>query len=412
MGKPALGKGMKDLLNKKIVLGEQEGHSDSISPEDELRISIERYRAQEFDVTLLEQLQKQPPEEIPGGIEEYRGSVKKLISAQTIIRSLDGYGYNEELDRIMEKIKDPAMAGQVLAQAEELRDRAMTEHNLRSDKKDTPRFKLSEALKVKSEKLNGHETVEPGEVAIDLSSLDDMLANLNEIGEAFMPGAEEEPDPVLEKVRSWEEEGYFVDRILKLLEEDRDAAQEEMKSFEQGISEMRLLKERYRKMDLSGSPKEMESISMKFQYPHMASEIRNELDAIDRRIDEALREASEEETREEAPILPEGEEAREDGPEAPGVPMEEAGDSAGKKQLPEEQPPPEESPPPAVPEPDHHKVQHPFPDLNNEQLLDRAKELYRDGDLDTSLKCFEEILRRDPGNSKARFMMRRLSTRQ
>ncbi|MGA1792556.1 MAG: hypothetical protein ACMUHM_01260 [Thermoplasmatota archaeon] len=469
MVKPALGKGMKDLLAKNIVLGEQEAPVDKKTAKAELKTNIERFKAQEFDVTSLEELWSSKPEEIVQGIEKYRDAVKKLISAQTVIRSLEGYGYNEEIDTLMEDIKNPSKADKVLEQVEDLKERAMTEHNMKVEKKDAPKVKLSEALKAQSEKLNNQVEEDQTGEEITLDSLDGMLAELNEIGDAFSFG-EAESDPITDEIKAWEAEGYFVDRLLTLLEEDRDAAIEEMKNFEQGILEMRILKERFRKMDLSAFPKEEESIKLKFQYPHMASEIRNELDSIDKRIDDSLREALPRSKEEEPPAeepetpaeepaeepetpaeeVPAPEEAPVEEPpaEEPEAPTEEvpAPEEAPPEEppaeepeapveempepTPEEVPAPEEAPaeePPAEePEPPAEEVPAPeeapageapadvsiSPDIDLDQLMEMAKAAYREGDLDRSLEFFQEIIRRDPDNSKARFMIRRLSAKQ
>lgn len=420
---------MKDLLASNIILGEQEGPADRRSVKDELRISIERYRAQGFDVSPLEKLVNSPAEEIPLGIERYRECIRKLISAQTIIRSLEGYGYSDEIERIMQDIKDPQKADSVMTQTEELRDRALTEHNVSTEKKETKRVKLPEALKAQSVKLNNRKGSGSGVGEIDTNSLDEMLANLDEMGEALI-GVEEEPDPMMEKIQTWEAEGYFVDGLVALLGEDRDAAVEEMKVFEEGILEIRALRERFNNLDLSSFPEKTENIRIKFSYPHMASEIRNELDNIDRIIEEALREEAapeEEATGPSEPGLPEGtpptevteapvpapEEAEEEAEEA--VPAEAKPQGEAEKEAEEgaaaEAGPPEEDIEPGEAPGSEPEVEGAFPELDLDQLTEKAKEMYREGDLENSLKCFEEILRRDPDNSKARFMIRRLSAK-
>jgi len=50
--------------------------------------------------------------------------------------------------------------------------------------------------------------------------------------------------------------------------------------------------------------------------------------------------------------------------------------------------------------------------MDLDQLMEMAKDAYRNGDLERSLEYFQEILNRDPENSKARFMLRRLSSKQ
>lgn len=405
MGKPALGKGMKDLLAKNIGMTRKEPSKDKVTIEQELKINIERYQAQDFNVTLLKKLEGLDEEAIHKGVEEYREAIKKLNSAQTVVRSLEGYGYSDELESIMKIIKDPASAKQVLAQVEDLRERALSEHNVKVEKKESPRVKLPKGLKEQSEKLS---QMEEGD-DINLDSLDGMLSDLNDIGDAFSLEMEE-ADPVLEKIEAWESEGFFVDNLKALINEDRTKAEKEMKVFEQGVKEMRKLKERFRKMDLSDEfSKQKEEIKIKFQYPHMTSEIKNELDAIDKKIDDDLKASM---PQEEPPV-------EEEAPVEPKIPVEET----VQKELPEEQPEPaieetpvKEAPPEPVPvvpaEEEASSKEAFFPDLSLDELMDKAKEVYRDGDLEQSLKCFHEILNRDPDNSKARFMIRRLSAKQ
>lgn len=404
MGKPALGKGMKDLLAKNIGMAKKEPSQKEVSALQELKVNMERYQAQGFDISSLAELEGKEDKTVLKGIEDYRSAVKKLISAQTVIRSLEGYGYSEEMESILKNIKNPVMADSVLSEVEDLRERALTEHNVKlENKKGSPRKKLSEALKAQSEKLNH---LDDDDEMIDLDSLDGMLEDLNDIGDAFsLEVAEDELDPVLDKIKMWEEEGYFVDRLKALMIEDRDKAVEEIQVFEQGIKEMKGLKKRFSKMDLSAEfADQVEEIKIKFQYPHMASEIRNELDAIDKKIEDALKAAM---PQEEPPT-------KEVKPEEPETPKEES----PKEETPSEEAPQEvpEVSEERAPEPEAVEEEAPiesiFPELSLEDLLDKAKEVYREGDMDLSLKCFEEIIRRDPENSKARFMIRRLSSKK
>ncbi len=407
MGKPALGKGMKDLLGKNIGMSKKEPPKDKDNVKRELKTNIDRYQAQEFDVALLRDLKGKDPDVIHKGIESYRDAIKKLNSAQTVVRSLEGYGYKDELEPIKKKLKDPTKADSLLVQVEELRERALTEHNVKVDRKEAPRVKLPENLKAQSEKISQMENDIDEE--IDLDSLDGMLSDLNDIGDAFDMEIEQEADPMLEKIEAYESEGYFVDRLKALINEDKGKVAEEMAVFEEGIKEMRELKERFRKMDLSEEfAQQTEEMKIKFQYPHMASEIKNELDAIDKKIEDALKAAM---PPEEAPE-PVAE------PEAPEEPLEET--IPQPEAAPEEEPapepvpeePPQEEAPQEAPEQDETPAEEIFPDLSLDDLLYKAKEVYRYGDLELSLKYFQEILRRDPDNSKARFMIRRLTAKQ
>jgi hypothetical protein len=418
MGKPALGKGMKDLLGKNIGISKKEPPKDKDNVKKELKTNIDRYQAQEFDVTLLRDLKGKDPEIIQKGIESYRDAIKKLNSAQTVVRSLEGYGYKDELELIKKKLKDPTKADSLMVQVEELRERALTEHNVKVDRKEAPRVKLPENLKAQSEKISQMENDIDEE--IDLDSLDGMLSDLNDIGDAFDLEIEKEADPMLEKIEAYESEGYFVDRLKALINEDKGKVAEQMVVFEDGIKEMRELKDRLRKMDLSEEfAQQAEEMKIKFQYPHMASEIKNELDAIDKKIEDALKaamppEEPPEEAHEPEPVAePEAPEepVAEDPPEET-IPQPEAApeEEPAPEPVPEE--PPQEEAPQEAPEQDETPGEEIFPDLSLDDLLDKAKEVYRDGDLELSLRCFQEILRRDPDNSKARFMIRRLTAKQ
>jgi hypothetical protein len=331
------------------------------------------------------------------------------------VRSLEGYGYSEELESIQANIKNPVMADSVLSEVEELRERALTEHNIKAEKtKGSPRKKLSEALKAQSEKLN-HQDDEADE-NIDLDSLDGMLDDLNEIGDAFsLEMSEDEMDPILEKIKNWEEEGYFVDRLKALMNEDRSKALEEIEVFEQGIKEMKGLKKRFAKMNLSDEfSDQIHEIEIKFQYPHMASEIRNELDAIDKRIEDELKSALPQEeipVEEESPAEPEAPEEKPEEKAAEELPSEDVPVEDREEITPAEEEHPEEAPEEEAPV-EEEPSEPIFPDLSLDELLEKAKEVYRDGDMELSLKCFEEIIKRDPENSKARFMIRRLSSKK
>jgi hypothetical protein len=429
MGKPALGKGMKDLIAKNFGVAEQDPSIGEKKAKEELKVNIDRYHAQGYDTTLLKDLKGKSIKEMQKGIESFRIAVKKLNSAKTILRSLEGFGYTKEIETLEERLTDPSKADKVLIEVERLRDRAMTEHNIPLEKKETPRVKLPKSLKEQSEKLSKQEIGAPEaaeeDMDIDEIALDDMLSKLEGLsGTLSMEALEQEDDELLIKIKSWETEGFFVDRLVTLLSEDRPQAEVEIEAFEQGINEIRALRKRMEKMDLSGFEKQAEEIRVKFQYPHMSSEIKNELDEIDRSVEEALKASMPpEETSGEPEAAPEvKEEPVPQAPEESAIPEEDVKEEAPETPEKEASSKDEEVPSPVedmtetseeAPEriPDAETVSE-FEGASLEEMMDKAKDAYRDGDFERSLQIFEEILNQDPDNSKARFMIRRLSQKK
>ena len=136
MSKPALGKGIRDLLPKKMVSSVNTEKEDITKANEELKVSRQRFSAQGYDVSKLDDLKGQRDDQIMKGIDDFRDAIKQLTSAQTVIRSLEGYGYADEIDAIKERIRDPSQADGVLKEAEELKERAFSEHNLKNVKKE------------------------------------------------------------------------------------------------------------------------------------------------------------------------------------------------------------------------------------------------------------------------------------
>lgn len=399
MGKAALGKGMKDLLTKNV--GMPETKKDESRTEDqileELKVNINRYRAQGFDVEDLKELEKSKVEDITNGIEAYRKGVKVLNTVQTILRSLEGYGYSKEIEEISEKMAFPSKAAEVLSEVEELKDRARTEHNFNKPRQGKNASKLSESLKEKSEILNRKtEPEDESDIEIDEDLLDDMLGDLDEIGESF--DLDIEDDPLLSKILDWEAMGYFVDGLKAAVTDDREKAVKDIEQFEKDISKMEPVKKRFNEMDMTGFNQEAKEIVLKFQYPHLAKEIENELG----RIDTIKKKASE------LDIQPEPEEEPRDDPEV--VVKDEP--EAAPKPEPEEE---EQSPAPvediskeSKPENEVQAVSE-YDDNSPDELMEMAKDAYKNGNLELSLTLFKEIIKKDPESSKARFMIRRLS---
>ena len=386
MIKAALGKGMKDLIAKNFDIPEKKGHSrDKISANEELKINISRYQAQGLNVEPLKELRGKQSEEVSKGIEGYRSAVRVLSTAQTIIRTLEGYGYTKEIDAIYDRIKDPTKAVEVLRTVEELKDRAQTEHNIKAKVKGSPARKLSELLKEKSQILKDKDDV--SNIQIDEGALDGLLDDLNDISDTF--SLETEDDPILMQIIEWEDRGYFVNGLKKSLTEDRKKVEKDIEQFEKDVQKMESIKERFSGMDMTGFRNESKEIKIKFQYPHLSKEIENELDHIDSMKKDAdkLTEIEESSTDEEGTIK------EPDVQQAEGI----------------NEPTPEEVEPQPVKK--EEKPDERYSHLSTDELMDLAKETYKEGKLEESLTIFKEILKKDPDSSKARFMIRRISSK-
>lgn len=434
MVKPALGKGMKDLLAKNFGMAEEESAEDRETALEELKINIQRFQAQGYDVEPLKELNETDASRIMKGIEHYRDNVKKLNSALTILRSLEGYGYSFEVEEITKDIKDPSKAEKVLRRVEELKERALSEHNVKISKKETPRIKLSDSLKNQSERLKGSEHREgeepEGGMDIDQNALDDMLSSLDDLSDAFHipPGTEVDPE-LVDKISTWEREGLFVDNLKTLLEEDPDAVAKEVEEFERDLGDLLVQKDRFKSMDMTLFEEEARELIIKFQYPNMASEIRNDLDAIEKRIKASAAEEEAEPAPEPEPEPvqevpepeaapgpePEPEPVSEPQPEPePEIEPEPESDTApeaepGSEPEPETEVPEEEHPAPTGPK---SSAEGKYPGVSADDLMERAKEAYRNGNFDESMEIFNRIIEVDPDNSKAKFMLRRLSGRK
>ncbi len=411
----ALGKGMKDLISKNFGIEEKGTAVNADKAKEELKINISRYQAQGLDVSSLKKLEGKDARTIMEGIADYRRSVKKLAAANTVIKSLEPYGYSNEIEEINKDIKDPSKAYNVLTKVEELRKRALSEHNVDAPRKETPKVKLPHELERKAERIKG-EYITKEDEDLDASALDELMSNLDELGSAFDLPAEDmvEDKELLEKIKAWEDQGLFVDELKNLLTEDIELARKESQEFEKDLEELMVQKERFENMDLSKFKKQAEELKIKFQYPNMASEIRNELDMMEKYLKELRAEdqPASEEDRVDAADKDEDEGGLSDIPvsrpeDHMGTDATESPDKKEGTAPPlEKEAEPQEEPEEAEPLEDQR-----FPDLDIDQLLDRAKEAYRNGDNEGSLEYFREILRKDPDNSKARFMIRRLSSR-
>ncbi|MEA3558839.1 MAG: hypothetical protein U9R75_06245 [Candidatus Thermoplasmatota archaeon] len=411
MVKAALGKGMKDLISKNFGIAEEEPSRDDGKIADELKVNINRYHTQGYNVVPLKELKGKDAREIMAGIEKYRNSLKKLTVANTIIRSLEPYGYNIEIEEINRDIVDPTKADMVLSKVEKLKERALSEHNVKKTRKETPKVKLPQELGEKAERILGEgnrSKVEEDDLELDPGALDGMLNDLEDIGDVFDIRSEDlvEDQELLEKIKTWSDQGLFVDKLKTLLTEDIDLARSEADVFEEELKDLEEQKKRFEEMDLSNFKKQAEELKIKFQYPNMVNEIKNELDMMDKYLREFEKETLE---REEAPMetpQPALEEAPEEKPEIQETPPEEEVPVPEPSEAPPEAPEEEPEPMDATPIEEDR-----FSDLSLDQLMDMAKETYRNGDNEGSLEYFHEILRRDPDNSKARFMTRRLSNK-
>ncbi len=460
MGKAALGKGMKDLLAKNLEVGSKKAPKDEkMGAKEELDVNIGRYQAQGYDVAMLKSLRKKEAPAILKGIEDFRDKVKILNSIQTVIRSLEGYGYSKEIESITERLKDPSRARELVQEVEDLKYRAKTEHAIDEEKRSAPRKKLSKSLKEKAKMLKEEDQEEgsaPQEMeGIDDGLLDGMLDDLTDIEDAF--SLEMKDDPFLKKISKWEEMGYFVDGLKTTLTESGERAEEEAVQFEKDVRKMEKIKERFKEMDLTGFKTESQEIQLKFQYPHLSGDVENQLDEIDRIKREAEKElggtAEEttppEEPEEEIPEEP-GEETPEPAPEQEEETPAPEPETEVKEEVPEEEveediPPPPQDPtidvqeapiepvedtptePEPEPAPEHPPEPTPEPQPEEEvppqaqddiysgksadELMEMAKDSYKDGSMEESLLLFKEVLKKDPESSKARFMIRRISSK-
>lgn len=406
MGKPALGKGMRDLIAKNFGVETRDVTTpDRQKALEELELIISRYRTQGYDVSYLESLRELNISEISSGLDAFRISIKVLAGAQTQLRALEGYGYTKEIEAIMADIRDPLKAEEVLRRVEELRERALSEHNIKLEKKDPAKVKLPESLKLASMKLKSDKSCPPiEEEVLDTKCLDNLLDNLESLSNVF--SVQDDMDPLLLKIADWETRGYFVDRLKTAYSEGREIAEVEIARFEEDLKELELLKERYRSMDLSGLGKERQELEIRFQYPHLWFEIKNELDRLSANkghVSEKDQEAVPAPSSAEAP--PVIEKKVEPTPQPPTI--ETLPPTAGKTT---EVPIPETPP---IPPAEVKEAQEPVLDDGStpDQLLDKAKEAYSQDRFSEALSLFKQVLVKDPENSKAKFMIKRISSK-
>lgn len=440
MVKPALGKGMKDLLPKNIGIPVQtEEGSEEELVKKELETNIERFSAQEFDVEPLKSIIGHSTLEMKKGIELFRDNVRKLTSALTALRSLEGYGYSTEIESIMKDIKITQKADDVLRRVELLKERALSDQGGK-DQRVTPRSRILKGLKAASEALKGseeesrHETAPPLSADLDGMDVDSLMDDLAQLGSEFSDESEGE---VERQLRKWEQEGYFVDRLRVLIQNTGGDPTEELERFSKEVGRIEQLKKRLDMIDPTGLEESIKKVRIKLPYTYMATDIEHDiqvLERIDRERKEAAR-AVQEMTPEPEPekevieemaskVGEDGEGEPERGKETIDEPREvpepeveivrqgtppyetvEKGEvEEGPVKVEEEvlEPPQEEK---GAEETDE------TPDISIipvEDLLDRAKEAYGEGDLKRAMSLFEEILKKDPDNSKARFMIRRI----
>ncbi|MCK5772301.1 MAG: hypothetical protein KAH57_00795 [Thermoplasmata archaeon] len=346
MSKPALGKGIRDLLPKKMVSSVNTEKEDVTKASEELKVSRERFSAQGYDVSILDDLKGQGDDQILKGMEAYRDAIKQLTSAQTVIRSIEGYGYVDEIAALMGRIRDPSQANEVVKEVEELKERAFSEHNLKNVKKE-PRIEVPEDDTTIPPEVPVEPQEEEGALPDTLDfNADELDGLLDDLDGAF-PGDLSADEPVeepaaregeavgsamIEKITKWSEEGYSVDHLMAAAQGDQEKASADVAIFEKGLSALSGLRERFDKLDRARNEEQARQIEGMFLSPHRFEE-------ISRGIDE----------------------------------LESAGGEG---------------------------------DLN---LLDLAKEAYRKGDLEIALERFHEVLEQDPSNAKAKFMIRRIS---
>jgi len=442
---------MKDLLPKSLErTAEKTPARDTDSVMDELQTNIERYSAQGYDVTVLKDLTGAEPGPMLRAIEAYRENVKKLNTAMTVLRSLEGYGYSSEIESVMNDIRNPSKADEVLARIEALRERAISEHNLDKGRKETPKTRVLKELKVASQTIqkgaasaNGDQISDISELSFDNADVDSLMEDLADLGSAFQS---EVPQPVADRysdiLLQWTQEGFFIDRIKEMLLEEGKDHDADVERFQKEVDHIKTLKARLEAIDPTGFEERVGLISLKLPYTYMAKDIEHDIEELEeiRRNKEAQEQHIPVSEPEEAP---EGVEVT-DGPLAPTA-----------EELPEDEPASEESPEGPIPQPEGHEEGAPVPetpegadmgtlegveddatvetpssghlngpeppgepngtpsdigqDLSLDELLELAKDAYGSGDLKRSLELFNALLEKDPENSKARFMIRRIS---
>ncbi len=348
---------MRDLLPKNMVSSVTAKEEDASKAKGELKVNRQRFSAQGYDISLLDDLKDRSDGEIMQGIETFRDAIKQLTSAQTVIRSLEGYGYSDEIAAIMGRIRDPSKANDVLKEAEELKERAFSEHNLKNVKKEQkPNEEVAPAPEQPSA---SEESSEPSMADIDFNAdeLDGLLDDLDGAFGEGPPGEDtpKEPTPptgegaadttIIEKITGWADEGYSVEHLMAVVQEDQEKAVQDIATFEMGLTMLPELKERLDKVDRSGREDKAREIEEMLASPHRFEEISAALDEMESSTGEVKGEA------------PKEEEGDEDAPD----------------------------------------------------LLEGAKEAYRQGDLETALARFQKVLENDPSNAKAKFMIRRIS---
>ena len=423
MVKPALGKGMKDLLPKNIGIPvhTEEGSEEELVKK-ELKTNIERYSAQEFNVEPLRSLIGRSIHEMKRGIELFRDNVRKLTSALTALRSLEGYGYGTEIESIMKDIKNTQKADDVMRRVELLKGRALADQGGK-DQNITPRSRILKGLKAASEVLKGSEEDPYGEAAsqqvayLDGMDVDSLMEDLAQLGSEFSD--EPEVDEVEKLLREWEREGYFIDRLREQILTSGGDPSAELERFSSEVARIRELKERLDKIDHTGLEESIKKVRIKLPYTYMATDIEHDiqvLERIDRERKEAAKAAEEEKPR----PSPEEKGGVKEDTETDEVPEPQAEAS-------QEEPRPTRTVGGGKVEDDRTKgvvegLEPPqkqkglkkteetpnVSGLSVEDVLEKAKEAYGEGDLKKAMSFFEEVLKKDPDNSKARFMIRRI----
>jgi DNA-binding transcriptional MerR regulator len=414
MGKPALGKGMKDLLPKSVSITEERSDPDKVLAAKELDTNIERYLAQGFDVSPLRDLYNSDDGTILRGIEVFRDNVKKLTSATTILRSLEGYGYTSEIESIMQDIKNTQKADEVLRKVYRLKERTPAEPVPDRKGKETPRARVLRGLKVASETMT-RPAQEPG-LGFETTDVDSLMDDLADLGSAFTPEAQPE-DEITRMLESWEKEGFFLDRIREILSESDRDPKAELARFSEEVERMRALRDRLDALDPTGIEDSIQKVRIKIPYTYMATDVEHDIADLETMNRPKMHEAPSHLGTENVP-----------GPKTDTPPAVETSPSATMeaseappKPAPAEEEPAPEVPPPSEPSPEPIPKKMEAPDspitapvdaIPVDGLLQRAKDAYGNGDLDGAVRLFTEVLRLDPENSKARFMIRRIGQKK
>jgi thioredoxin-like negative regulator of GroEL len=91
------------------------------------------------------------------------------------------------------------------------------------------------------------------------------------------------------------------------------------------------------------------------------------------------------------------------------LPLSKADDESLKEQIVEEEPLDQKEP--VDHEDELAELSAELSGYSPDELMEKAKDAYKEGRMEEALTFFKELLKKDPDSSKARFMIRRISTK-